>query len=274
MKITSSFKYENIQGYKFGSVPYGKPRMFSHIYFLDGLLIDTGHSNMSKAVFDTIAPLPVEQIFITHHHEDHTGNLAAFQTHFKCPTYADPACVELMKKPPKISFAQWSIWGNRPANFKLQAKTKILQTSNYSFELISVPGHAVDMVCLYEANRGWLFSADLWVKEYIRYFMDSESMWQQIVSIRRVLELDFDVLLCGHNPQFENGKEKLAQKLQFLEDFYGRAATLYHQDYTASAIMKKMNIKEDWATRILSTGQLSAINMVKAVIRDEESKQQ
>lgn len=75
MKITKQFNYENIQGFKFGSMPYGKPKMFSHIYFIDGMLIDSGHRNMQKEVLREVSDLDVEQIFITHHHEDHTGNI-------------------------------------------------------------------------------------------------------------------------------------------------------------------------------------------------------
>ena len=272
MKLQKSFQHENVQAYQFGSTLFGKPKMFSHIYFIDGLLIDTGHSNMRQEVLKTIQPLPVRQIFLTHHHEDHTGNINPLQAHFNCPTYASARCAELMKQPPKISFAQWMTWGKAEANFKIQVKEKSIHTPNHSFQLIPIPGHAIDMLALYEAEKGWLFSADLWVKEYIRYFMRPESMAQQISSIKRVLELDFEILFCSHNPQLQGGKVKLQQKLQFLEDFYGRAAALYHQDYSATAIMKAMGLKESWRIRILSTGGLSTLNMVKSVIRDEENR--
>lgn len=271
MKITKTFQHQNIKGFKFGSWPFGKPTMFSHIYFIDGLLIDTGHSNMKKAVMEHIAPLPVEQIFLTHHHEDHTGNLLALQQEFDCPYLASQACVELMKKPPKISFAQQLTWGDRPANFNIQAvEGNTLQTPNYSFELIPIPGHAADMLCLYEAKEGWLFSADLWVNGFIRFFMRSESMKQQIESMKRVAKLEFDVLLCSHNPQFSDGKAKLHKKIQFMEDFYGKAAHFYHKGLSANAILKAMKLKESWQIRLLSTGELSTLNMVKSVIRDEQ----
>ncbi len=269
MKIKDSFQHQEIQGFKFGSWPFGKPSMFSHIYFIDGLLIDTGHSNMQKEVFNTLNSLPVEQIFITHHHEDHTGNLKTLQSYFKCPTYASFLCSKIMKNPPSISFAQWLTWGKTRANFDIQVIDNQINTQNYDFQVIPIPGHAVDMVCLYEANQGWLFSADLWVNEYIRYFMRTESMKQQIESIKKVLKLKFEALLCSHNPQFKEGKTKLRRKLQFLENFYGQVARLFHKGYTASSIFKQMQLKEGWQIRIMSGGELSTLNMVKSVIRDE-----
>jgi len=274
MKITKTFQFEEIQGFKFGSWPFGKPRMFSHTYFVDGLLIDTGHSNVQKEVLERLKPLPVKQIFLTHHHEDHTGNLKALQQHFQCPTYASTACIELMKNPPNISFAQWLTWGKTQANFEIKSHEKQLITPKYRFDIIPIPGHAVDMVCLYEANKGWLFSADLWVAERIRYFMRSESMRQQIDSIKRVLTLDFEVLLCSHRPQFKDGKKKLQNKLEFMENFYGEVVDLYQKDHSISQILKEMKLKEDWSIRLLSGGALSTKNMVNSVIRDEKNRLQ
>ena len=90
--------------------------------------------------------------------------------------------------------------------------------------------------------------------------------------MKKVLTLDFEVMLCSHNPQFKNGKNRLEKKLQFFEDFYGEVAKLNHQGYSISSIIREMNLKRSWQIRILSLGELSTINMVRSVIRDEESR--
>ena len=271
MKISKSFQFDKVQGFKFGSSFYGKPRLFSHIYFIDGLLVDTGHSRMRKEITQQLSSLSVDQIFITHHHEDHTGNAQVLSQQFQCPTYASSLCAEVMRKPPKISFVQWMAWGNRPANFDLRPKDHFIETKKYLFEIIPIPGHALDMVALFEKNEGWLFSSDLFVSEYIKYFMRPESMLEQIESIKKVLELDFNVMFCGHNPQFKNGKQKLKNKLRFFENFYQKVAELNQKGYSVNAIIKEMKLKRSWKTRILSTGELSTANMVKSVIRDEKT---
>lgn len=273
MKKVKSFKDGPVEGYKFGSVPIGKPRMFSHVFFIDGLLIDTGHPNMRKEAVAAISTWPVEQIFITHHHEDHRGNLDVLKSHFDCPAYASRRCIEISKKTLQSNFAQLLVWGRVGPTSAMTVEEVEIRTPKYTFELIPIPGHAEDQFCLYEREQGWLFSADLWVSPYIRYFMRSESMSEQIESIKRVLQLDFGPMYCSHNPQFEGGKEKLAQKLQFFEDFYGKAAGLYHEGHSPRRIMKRMGLKESWTTRILSTGALSGLNMVKAVVRDEQAKE-
>ena len=274
MKVIDKFSYEQVEIFKFGSRPIGRPNMFSHIFYFDGLLIDTGHSNIREGVLMYVSNLHVDQIFITHHHEDHTGNLKVVRDHFDCPAYASPQCCEIMKNPPGISFAQRLIWGNYEPFAELETCENEISSENHTLNIVPIPGHAPDMVCLHLKEKGWLFSADLWVSEYIRYFMRTESMAQQINSIRKVLELEFDVLFCSHNPQFKNGHQKLQNKLQFLEDFYGRVSELYRQGYPESSIISTLNLKEKWAIRILSGGALSNLNMVRSVIRDENERVQ
>lgn len=246
--------------------------MFVHMFFVDGLLIDTGHYNMRKEILNTLQQLNVQQLFLTHHHEDHTANAGLLSQHFNCTVYASKKCAELMKHPPKISFVQQLIWGKAQAFISVITKDDYIETPNHRFDIIAAPGHAIDMVCLLEKNKGWLFSADLWVANRIKLLMSAESMAQQIESIKHILHYDFEVLFCSHNPQFSNGKTCLQQKLQFLQDFYGQAAYLYQQGNSAKAIFKKMNLKENKWVKFLSGGELCRLNMVLSVIRDEEQK--
>lgn len=269
MKIVRQYEHGPVQYFKFGSALWARPSMFVYVYYLDGLLIDTGHSNMRKTIVDTLSPLPVEQIFLTHHHEDHTGNSLALSKHFDSPLYASSQCAEIMKDPPSISFAQWQQWGKSDKTNTIIPKDDFIKTTSFHFEIIPIPGHARDMVCLFEKNEGWLFSADLWVYHYIKYFMRPESMAQQIDSLKRIIKLDFDILFCSHNPQLTNGKDLLIKKLDFLEDFYGQVATMYNKGLSEREIFKTMNLSEKRQVVILSGGALSTMNMVRSVIRDE-----
>ncbi len=72
----------------------------------------------------------------------------------------------------------------------------------------------------------------------------------------------------GHNPQFDKPKEKLQQKLDFLEDFHFTVNDYYQQGMSADEIFKAMKLKENLLIKIASGGKLSKLNMVKSVIRD------
>ena len=260
-----------MQGFQFGKHRLGLTKLSVYLYFVDGLLIDTGQSLMRKQILEVTQQLPVEQIFITHHHEDHTGNIAAIKTQHPVEVLASPLCCELMKAPPPISFAQKITWGNRPPQPDLTPIENTLKTNHFSFQLIPIPGHATDMLALYEPNRKWLFSADLFISSYIDYFLESESMATQIASIKKVLALDFNEMFCNHKPLMENGREKLTKKLLFLENFFQKVAEWHGKGYSPEAIFKAMKLKENWAVRMLSGGTLSKLNMVRSVIRDVES---
>lgn len=272
MIISESFRHEEVVGLKFGYQPIGEPKLFSHIYFVDGLLIDTGQSNARSTITSEVEKLAVDQIFITHHHEDHTGNIAAIKELHGCDGYASERCCQIMEDPPKLSFAQKITWGDRASHSDLIPKYETIKTNKFSFDIIPIPGHAPDMVALYEPNRQWLFSADLYINSYIDYMLTDESIADQIASTRKMLQLDFKEMFCSHKPQLKNGKQQLAKKLNFLESFYNDVSVLYQQGYSANEIFKNLKLKENWVVRILSGGKLSKLNMVKSVISDLERK--
>ncbi len=265
------FSYQDVTGFKFWKPPFGSAKMASIIYFVDGLLIDTGHSNMRSEIRSTVQQLGVNQLFITHHHEDHTGNVAELQAHFNVEAFASLPCCEVMKAPPPISLAQKLLWGSRPAYHQLNEIGSNLQTEKFNFNVIPIPGHAADMVALYEPTMRWLFSADLFINTRINYMLEGESILQQIKSIEKVLALDFDVLFCAHNPQLSNSKEKLKVKLDFLRQFYNDVEHHYSEGHSALSMFKLLHLDESYFVKILSGGMLSKLNMVKAAMRDLES---
>lgn len=271
MLLQRSYKKDAVQVFQFGKKVIGQPKMTTHIYFVDGLLIDTGQSRLRKQILDTTSSLEIKKIFITHHHEDHSGNILEIKKQQNCKVYTTSKCSALMQNPPNLSFVQKITWGNRPAFKDFIIEDVCIRTDKYNFQLIPIPGHASDMVALYEANEKWLFSADLYLHHYISYFIDNESMAQQIASLKKILALDFKYMFGGHNPQYDKPKEKLKQKLEFLEDFHFSVTDLHQQGMSADEIFKTMNMKENLLIKIASGGKLSKINMVKSVLRDIRS---
>lgn len=247
--------------------------MTAYIYFVDGLLIDTGQRFVRKQVLSITNELPIKQILITHHHEDHTGNIRAIRDKQHCKVYGSKACGQIMKAPPPLSFAQQLTWGNRESFAEIIPVTDRIVTPEYRFQLIPIPGHAPDMVALYEPDKQWLFSADLYINSFIGYFLHSESVAQQIASTRKILKLDFKVLFCSHNPQLKHPKQQLAKKLDFLERSFDKVAVLHKKGLTPTQIFTELKWKENQFVKTLSGGQLSKLNMVRSIIRDIENNE-
>jgi len=262
----SSFEAGAIKAHRFSLDLWARPKMHSLIYWIDGLLIDTGPAIAEAQILDIVSKAKLKQIFISHHHEDHTGNLKAIVRQLEIPAYSSSQCAVLMKDPPALSLAQKMTWGQRPAFDGLEVKEKTLETDLYKFQLIPIPGHAPDMCALHEEGQGWLFSADLYINHEIGYFLKNENMAEQIKSIKKVLGLGFETLLCAHQGQVNKPHEKLKLKLQFLEDFLGKVRLHQAQGLSAPEIFRAMRLRENWPLWLASAGKLSKMNMVKGAM--------
>ena len=269
VKVINKLSHNDVQFWKLRFGPFGRPKMYVHTFLIDGLLIDTGQPRLKQEVVKTLESQRIERIIITHHHEDHSGNIEILKKSKSVKAYASPLCCEIMKKPPRVSPAQWMTWGqNKAAELLPLELTGPVFTDKYTFDIIETPGHAIDHICLHEKNQGWLFSGDIYLNDYVKIFMRSEIINDQIKSIIKLIRLDFDVLFCNHNPQIKNGKERLKAKLQFLQDFRGKVKNESARGLTAKEIQRKIGLKESFFVKFLSVGELSVINMVQSAMNE------
>lgn len=273
MHHTKRHQFGPIESLQMGVGYFGPPPVSVHSFFIDGLLIDTGPPKLERELLQWLESKHLEQVFITHHHEDHSGNVNPIATRFKVPIYGSLRCSELVQGQVETSLPQRLFWGPPVFTDCVQDYDQHrLITPNYSFELIPIPGHAEDQVALFEPNQGWLFSADTFVSPQIKYFMKKESMAQQIQSLKKMACLDFDLLLCCHNPVVKGGKALLKQKIDHLEQYYASVVYYHKKGQSPRQILKSMGARERWFQYFFSGGNMCALNMVKSVIRDEKNR--
>ena len=252
---------------------FGPPPVSVHSFFIDGLLIDTGPPKMKREFLHWLESKPLKQVYITHHHEDHSGNVNSIATQFKVPIYGSLGWSEFVQGQVATSLPQRLFWGTPVFTDHVAAyEQSRLSTPKYDFELLPIPGHAVDQVALFEPNQGWLFSADAFVSPQIKYFMKKESMVQQIQSLKKMASLDFDLLLCCHTPVVKGGKALIEQKIHYLEQYYAAVVYYHRKGQFPRQILKSIGDKERWGKYFFSGGNMCAINMVKSVIRDEKNR--
>ena len=260
--------FEDVTLYRLGSALFGKPKVYVYSFLVDGILIDTGHPKIGKDFAKELANEKIDRVILTHHHEDHSGNVEALKKSKGVSVYASPLCCKLIEDPKQIEPARLMSWGQPKKAFAQELDlSRDIITDRYRFEILETPGHAIDQISLYEAEKGWLFSGDIFVHHYIKAFMRNEDMLEQIKSIKKLMQLDFDVLFCNHQPVFTKGKERLSSKLDFLENFYGTVKREHSKGKSPKQIMKSMQLKEQWIIKILSLGQLSQLNMITSAIR-------
>ncbi|MDZ7665582.1 MAG: hypothetical protein U5K27_09705 [Desulfotignum sp.] len=94
----------------------------------------------------------------------------------------------------------------------------------------------------------------------------------QIESLKKVSNLDFNALLCGHNPRQKKGREHIQSKLEFLENLYGNIVHLWKKGLPEKQIFNELKLKEAWFTKYFCFGNVSMMNGVRSAIRHYESQ--
>ena len=264
MRYCRHKNFGEVEAYELGWSPFGPPAMTVHFFVVDSICIDTAFQRMQKETLAYLAEHQVHTLVLTHHHEDHSGNAASLKKALEVPVLGHPETVKKMQRPFKIFPYQHYAWG---AALPLAMKTVGDSVSSDHIELIPVhaPGHSKDHTVYWEKNKGWLFSGDLFIAEHIKYFRADEKIKDQIESLKKICQLDFDCLLCAHSPQMNDGKTKLRNKLQFLEDIYGRIKGFHTNGLDVNATILKMGLKENIFLKTFTMGNLSMKNMVRCV---------
>ncbi len=268
MNIVRLRDFGPVTALELGFGPIGAPWMTVHMYRIGDLLIDTGQRHMQAAVMAHLADRPPAAVALTHHHEDHSGNAAAISRRFGVPIYLNPLDAGKLAHGYRIRFYQHYVWGAAEPT-ATRAMPETLDGGRYRLNAIHTPGHSRDHTVFFEAGNGWLFSGDLYLGDRIKYFRADESFADQILSLRRVLTLDFDALFCAHRPVASGGKARLRKKLEFLEECRHRVRELLAAGCPAKEIRRRLDPGDDRRVRWITYGNVSFAHLVRAILRDE-----
>ena len=264
-----NYEFDGVHYYRFSIYRLGNNVQTVYTFVLDNLLIDTAQRYNRENILKVAKQHEINKIILTHHHEDHTGNVAFLMNELNIDAYAHPTAVKIMGKGYRMSpLAKLMNGSVEKAVLKPISTEDRIQTAHYTLEPIYTPGHCDDHYCYYERNKGWLFSGDLYVADKIKYFANYESLLTQIESIKKLVALDFDTLFCSHNPKTHGGKQRLQNKLQFFEDFAGTVTRYYEQGHNARQIFALMGMKENYLNKYITLGGFCAENMVHSVVKD------
>ena len=175
MNILEIEQFGEVEAIKLGYGPIGRPFMSVYLYILDGLVIDTGQRHMQKTVIDLLGEKKLQQILLTHHHEDHSGNASALCSHHQIEACGHPITVQKMATGFPILPYQRFIWG-RSKKIRLLPLGPVVESNRYKLVPVHTPGHSKDHTVFFEETNGWLFPGDLYLGQRIRYFRADEKI--------------------------------------------------------------------------------------------------
>ncbi len=235
------------------------------LYRIGSTVVDTGPPNQWSVVRAFLRERAVERVVVTHHHEDHGGNLAAIGAELKPELRAPGGSIAPLARGFRLRPYQRLIWG-RPGRVRpLPLPPSLPLAGGATLEPIRAPGHSSDMTCFLERERGWLFGGDLYISSRTRYLRSDESVAETIDTLGRVLELDFGTLFCSHRGPIPRGRAALRRKLDFLEELCGRVAELLDRGRSEREITRELLGREGWM-RWVTLGHFSKRNLVRGCL--------
>lgn len=246
------------------SVSLGGQTMNVSVFFIDGMLIDTGPKRQEKLLTALYENWDIDQVVLTHHHEDHTGLAHWLEHEKKVPIYIHPLGVEICKKKAKLPLYRQLFWGKREA-FLAEPIEKMFRSENYVWEVIHTPGHAEDHIALYNKEKGWMFGGDLYVHPQPKSSFKFESIPEMIQSLRKVLKYDFETFICSHKGVVFEGKKALRAKLDYLISLQQEILFLYNKGMNPRQIRKELFPKRHMM-HYLSFFENSPMHLIHSVV--------
>ncbi len=265
MAVMKRFSYEEMDAIRVGRFNLGINTSFI-LYRLGNTLIDTGPSNQWQHVKPFIDEKPLDQILLTHHHEDHSGNAAAIAKLTGITPSAPKLTQAIMDHGFNIPFYQYLIWGKAATLDTQTINDKVQLSHGETLTPIHTPGHAPDLTCYLLNERGWLFSGDLYIANHLKFLRKDEDIPQLLGSTRKALSYDFDTLICPHRGVVEKGKQALQEKLDNIMALCDKSQQLRQAGHSVVEISDKLLGKET-AFSYISAFKFSKRNLIKSCLK-------
>ncbi|MBD3406257.1 MAG: MBL fold metallo-hydrolase [Candidatus Lokiarchaeota archaeon] len=243
----------------------GQAIMWVYAYRIGNLLFDAGCGNAREEVRNCPELEGIERIIISHYHEDHIGCIRAFED---VVIYAPEQSIELIQNPDELGEFFQYVWGQPEKVEKVLPVPDVIIEGDFEFEAIPLPGHCKNMYGIYEPERKWLFSADaipLPSKKTIA--MPEENIPQIIATMKRIQNMDIEVLFDGHRGPIENPKEHIQVRIDFLHKIKDEILSYHEQGKSVIEIQTALELEGPWYMD-LTEGRFGIDHFINSVIKD------
>jgi len=244
----------------------GRPLFWTGAYLVDGLLIDCGPPATARELLAALEGRAVDQLVLTHHHEDHMGAASLLAAARRLRPHIHEEGVPILRRGFVQETYRRAVWGTRD---RLEAEPlgRELRTSTLRFQVLHTPGHSVDHVCLYEPEREWLFTGDLFLAERLRFLRSDEELRLLVDSLERVDRLRLREVFCAHRGPVPDGPAALRRKGDHLRSLRERVQDLLAQGLPEKEVARRA-VGPEGPMTWYSLGRFSARNFVRSVARE------
>lgn len=223
----------------------GQAIMFVYAYLVRNTLFDTGCANALDEVRKFIQRVGIDNLYISHSHEDHVGCCSLFDG--KVPIFANSLTQKTLRNPPQYGEFFVYVWGQPEPVTNLSEMPRSFAVDDLHFEVISVPGHTMEMVGFYEPNKRWFFSADaVPLPSKKKIAMPDENVPMMVATMEKILDLDIDILFDSHRGPIESPQEHIQTRIDFIKQVQSEAKALHHEGKSIQEIQEILNLEGPW----------------------------
>ncbi len=271
MLVKKNFEQQTINSVQIGNgtVSLQGVKLNVHCFVVDGVLIDTGAKSLEKEFKSFFKQQDIDQVVITHFHEDHTGCAAFLQSELQLPIYMNDRMIEYCKMKPDYPLYRKLFWGKRRP-FQAKALGKTFSSRNMTWDVIETPGHSIDHLSFLNRETGQLFTGDLYCQEKTKVALREENIPTIIASLKKVLTYEFEEVFCCHAGYLEDGRAALRRKLDHLIELQGKIIKLYEDGMSPIQISKTLFPKK-YPIILFSSGEWDSLHIINSILEEHSN---
>lgn len=259
---------DEVSGVRFinGSVQFNRVKLNVYCFETDGLLIDTGSHTLAEEFKPFFEQMDVDQVVITHAHEDHTGGAQFLRNEYGLPIFMKKSAIGECARKADYPLYRKFFWGVRRP-FEAQPLGETFSSRNADWTVIETPGHAKDHLAFLNKETGQLFLGDLYVHPKTKIILRDESIPTIISSIEKTLSYDFGELFCCHAGYVKDGRMALQKKLAYLQELREDTLALRKKGYNVREIHDRL-FTNKYPITLFSFGEWNSIHIIRSIINE------
>ena len=226
----------------------------------DGTLVDSAFPGARRDLVRALAGRPPRGAVITHHHEDHAGNVA-WLAQRGIPTWLAPATAVLLRDFGPIGFYRRFTWRSMAPLAEAPPPHDPAPLA-----MIPTPGHTHDHHVAWDAATRTLYAGDLFLGIKVRIAHHDEDPYALVDSLERAAALEPVRLFCAHRGLVEDAAAQLRAKAAWHRALLAEIARRIAAGHDDRRIVKELMGGES-ATGRASFGEYSRASLVATVRR-------
>ena len=244
----------------------GRSAYFTAAYYVDGLLVDTGCAHTARQFTQAVKDWPVAQIVNTHSHEDHIGANAVVAAMKDCKIMAHPLALPILANPKLQPLQPYRrvFWG-WPRPSQGEPVGEVVRTERFCFQIVPTPGHSPDHICLFEPERGWLFTGDSYIGGRDQALRAGYDIHGIIASLSRMARLPVQTIFAASGSVRSSGVQPLLDKIDYLQELGEQVRALHEQGRSPRQIRRRL-LGPDMPITYVTLGHFSAMHLIRSYL--------